>query len=255
MDKLNTIKLFIYENKKKAILLCCLLVLFLLSTFLLFQKNNTSKNNVVYENLVEEKLEANLETSLKEEEIEEEKIYYYVDVKGYVNNPGVYSIEKGKRVVDAINKAGGLKKDANTSLLNLSMEVRDAMVIIVYSNSEINNYQTLQEKNKTTEEICNENIQNDACICNTESNDDVSNVDETSSKDEETSLDEANSKININKASLEELMTLNNIGESKAKAIIEYRTTVGLFKTIEEIKNVSGIGDTIFESLKDYITV
>ena len=254
MDKLNTIKLFIYENKKKAILLCCLLVLFLLSTFLLFQKNNTSKDNVVYENLVEEKLEANLETNLKEEEIEEEKIYYYVDVKGYVNNPGVYSIEKGKRVVDAINKAGGLKKDANTSLLNLSMEVRDAMVIIVYSNSELNNYQALQEKNKTTEEICHENIQNDACICNTES-DDTSKINETSSKDEATSSNEVSSKININKASLEELMTLKNIGESKAKAIIEYRTTVGLFKTIDEIKNVSGIGDTIFESLKDFITI
>lgn len=254
MDKLNTIKLFIYENKKKLILLCSLLILFLLSTFLLFQKNNMNKDNIVYENLVEEKLEANSKNNLKEEKIEEEKIYYYVDVKGYVNNPGVYSIEKGKRVVDVINKAGGLKKDANTSLLNLSMEVRDAMVIIVYSNSELNNYQALQEKNKTTEEICNENIQNDACICNTES-DDTSKINETSSKDEATSSNEVSSKININKASLEELMTLNNIGESKAKAIIEYRTTVGLFKTIEEIKNVSGIGDTIFESLKDFITI
>ena len=254
MDKLNTIKLFIYENKKKLILLCSLLILFLLSTFLLFQKNNMNKDNIVYENLVEEKLEANSKNNLKEEKIEEEKIYYYVDVKGYVNNPGVYSIEKGKRVVDVINKAGGLKKDANTSFLNLSMEVRDAMVIIVYSNSELNNYQALQEKNKTTEEICNENIQNDACICNTES-DDTSKINETSSKDEATSSNEVSSKININKASLEELMTLNNIGESKAKAIIEYRTTVGLFKTIEEIKNVSGIGDTIFESLKDFITI
>ena len=254
MDKLNTIKLFIYENKKKLILLCSLLILFLLSTWLIFQKNNMNKDNIVYENLVEEKLEANSKNNLKEEKIEEEKIYYYVDVKGYVNNPGVYSIEKGKRVVDVINKAGGLKKDANTSLLNLSMEVRDAMVIIVYSNSELNNYQALQEKNKTTEEICHENIQNDACICNTES-DDTSKINETSSKDEATSSNEVSSKININKASLEELMTLKNIGESKAKAIIEYRTTVGLFKTIDEIKNVSGIGDTIFESLKDYITV
>ncbi len=254
MDKLNTIKLFIYENKKKLILLCSLLILFLLSTFLLFQKNNMNKDNIVYENLVEEKLEANSKNNLKEEKIEEEKIYYYVDVKGYVNNPGVYSIEKGKRVVDVINKAGGLKKDANTSLLNLSMEVRDAMVIIVYSNSELNNYQALQEKNKTTEEICHENIQNDACICNTES-DDTSKINETSSKDEATSSNEVSSKININKASLEELMTLKNIGESKAKAIIEYRTTVGLFKTIDEIKNVSGIGDTIFESLKDFITI
>ena len=254
MDKLNTIKLFIYENKKKLILLCSLLILFLLSTFLMYKKNNMNKDNIVYENLVEEKLEANSKNNLKEEKIEEEKIYYYVDIKGYVNNPGVYSIEKGKRVVDVINKAGGLKKDANTSLLNLSMEVRDAMVIIVYSNSELNNYQALQEKNKTTEEICHENIQNDACICNTES-DDTSKINETSSKDEATSSNEVSSKININKASLEELMTLKNIGESKAKAIIEYRTTVGLFKTIDEIKNVSGIGDTIFESLKDFITI
>ena len=62
-------------------------------------------------------------------------------------------------------------------------------------------------------------------------------------------------RVNINKASLEELMTLDGIGEAKAKAIIEYRNANGLFKTIEEIKNVSGITDKIFKNIKDKITI
>ena len=62
-------------------------------------------------------------------------------------------------------------------------------------------------------------------------------------------------KININKASISELMTLSKIGESKAKAIIEYREQNGLFKTIEDIKNVSGIGDKIFDEIKAHITI
>lgn len=62
-------------------------------------------------------------------------------------------------------------------------------------------------------------------------------------------------RVNINKASLEELMTLDGIGEAKAKAIIEYRNANGLFKTIEEIKNVPGITDKIFKNIKDKITI
>ncbi len=63
------------------------------------------------------------------------------------------------------------------------------------------------------------------------------------------------SLININNASLSELMKLPKIGESKAKAIIEYRTTHGEFKNIEELKQVSGIGDALYEAIKTYITV
>ena len=76
-----------------------------------------------------------------------------------------------------------------------------------------------------------------------------------------TSTEESNNqststgKVNINQASKEELMGIPGIGEAKATSIIEYRTTTGTFQTIEDIKNVSGIGDAIFESIRDYITV
>lgn len=270
MDKFNTVKLFIYDNKRKFILVVCLLLVFSFSTFLFLKKDKVKTENLVYENLALEK-----EDIKEEKSVQEEITYYYIDIKGYVNNPGVYSLEKGKRVVDVINKAGGLKKDANTSLLNLSMEIFDEMVIVVYSNSQINDYQKTKEKEEEVEKICTEVVINDACICNEEERKDIidnnttidnqtdnknnpnNNENPNSNNSDKDSIKEevSSEKININTATKEELMTLSKIGEAKALAIIEYRTSKGLFKTIEEIKNVSGIGDSLFESLKDYITV
>jgi len=264
MNKINVIKLFIFENKRKIILSLSLLVITFSLAIVFLKKDTFNHEKIVYENLLKEN-----EFETKEEEVIEniqnlpEKVYYFIDIKGYVNNPGVYSLEKGKRVVDAINKEEILKKDANTTLLNLSMELHDEMVIIVYSNDEINNLTETKEKEEIKEVICNQEIVNDACICNDtsqETNDKIDTKDEegTINNDNETSDNkdsDSSEKININKASVEQLMTLSKIGESKAKAIIEYRETVGLFKTIEDLKNVSGIGDKLFETLKDYITV
>ena len=75
---------------------------------------------------------------------------------------------------------------------------------------------------------------------------------ETNNTDTQT---KDNKIININTATLEELMTLSGVGESKALSIIEYRNNVGGFKSIEEIKNVSGIGDAAFEKIKNNITI
>lgn len=255
----NVGKTFLNQNKFKIITGCSLLIVCLGITFVFLSKDKFKSERIVYENLAEEKTEEVLEIPEVVDNVVE---YYFVDIKGSVNNPGVYSLEKGKRVVDAINIAGGLKNDANTKLLNLSREVSDEMVIIVYSNSEIQNYQSLKETKKVVENICKEEIKNDACICNDKSDEEV--VGETETKEEKEELKESNisntketitDKININKATLEELITLPKIGEAKAKAIIEYRNTSGLFKTIEDIKNVSGIGDSLFESIKDYITI
>ena len=166
---------------------------------------------------------------------------YFVDIKGEINNPGVYEVEPGKRIIDVINMAGGLTDKADTSILNLSKKVKDEMYIIDYSNDQIKEYKEklLPSKEiikKVEEKIICPDTSNDACAKNN------------------TIKEESNitGKININTASKEELMTLTGIGESKADKIIEYRKN-NKFNTIEDIKNISGIGDSIFEKIKDNI--
>lgn len=113
------------------------------------------------------------------------------------------------------------------------------MVIIIYSNQEVKEFEKTKEKEKILQDKCiqkDENaLKNDACINNNQSTN-------------------TNNKININTASLEELQTLPGIGEAKAKDIITYRET-NKFNTIEDIKNVSGIGDALFAKIKENITI
>lgn len=157
----------------------------------------------------------------------------YVDIKGSVKNPGVYEFKENDRVIDAIELAGGLNKNANTSNINLSKKLESEMVIYIYSDSEIKN----GSKTLSCDTTCNtEIIEINNCVENS------------------TNKTESSSLININTATIEELQTLDGIGESKAKNIIEYRTTNGNFKSIEEIKNISGIGDSLYEKIKDKIT-
>ena len=165
-----------------------------------------------------------------------------VDVKGNVVNPGVYELDDNSRVIDAINIAGGLLDNSNTELINLSMKLKDEMTIIIYTNKEINDYKkSLNQKEIVYVEVpkCPDNI-NDACI----------------NKSSETKTSEKlNSKISINTATVEELTSLTGVGLSKAKDIVQYRETNGSFNTIDDIKKVSGIGDALFEKIKNNITV
>ena len=120
----------------------------------------------------------------------------------------------------------------------------DEMVIIIYSKEEVKDFKKTKEtENKVIEQCIQKSdtsLTNDACIDNNENN-----------KNNHT---DQNTKININTATLEELMTLSGIGESKAKSIIKYREEYP-FKTIEDLKNVTGIGDNLFAQIKENITV
>ena len=191
------------------------------------------------------------ETKLVEEKKEfvedlENKEYktLFIDVKGAVKEPGVYEMDEGKRIIDAINLAGGLAENADTINLNLSKKLTDEMYIIVYSREEIYNYKKNADKVEeeikcaSVECICPD-IKNDACVNN-----------ENHINEEIT-----NKKISINNATKEEFLNLPGIGESKAEAIISYRNENGAFQSIEDIKNVSGIGDAVFEKIKDKITL
>ena len=176
----------------------------------------------------------------KKEESPEDKLkeVVKVDIKGEINKPGIYSLSSEARIIDVIEKAGGLTKNANTTVINLSKKVKDEMVIIVYSNNEVKNFEKTKEKEQQVQELCIQKdqtaLKNDACI--------AENI-------------TVSSKISINKASLEQLQTLPGIGESKAKDIITYREKNGPFTKVEDITKVAGIGESVFAKIKDYITL
>ena len=168
-----------------------------------------------------------------------------VDVKGLVTNPGVYELNEGSRVIDAINLAGGLIDGADTGQLNLSKILKDENVIIVVSGE-------AKEENKVVEYVyqeCDCKDFNDACM----DRDNVVNYQKSDSNSSDNS--DLNSLISINTATSDELQIVKGIGESKASAIIKYRDENGPFNNIEDIKNVPGIGDALFEKIKEFITI
>ena len=233
-----------YFNKyKKYILPGIILILILIIVLLLLLKPNKKQEISV----------SNNNKTLKEPKKEVKKIKTFkVDIKGQVVNPGVYELEEGSRVIDVINKAEGLKENADTSYINLSKKIEDEMVIIIYSYQEVLDYK--YNKKQKYEEIenkcdCPDNM-NDACI--TKEKQTKKTNSKTNSK---TNKEENNSLISINEADLEELQKITGIGKSKAESIIKYREENGSFKSIEEIKEVSGIGESLFEKIKNEITV
>ena len=145
---------------------------------------------------------------------------------------------KNSVVIDVIEKAGGLTQNANTTVINLSKKIIDEMVIIIYSNEQVQNFSKTKEVEQQVQQYCmqpdNNALKNDACI---------------------TESTNTSSKVSINNATLEQLQTLPGIGASKAQDIINYRTEHGQFQSIEDLKNISGIGDSIFAKIKDYITL
>ena len=229
MDKFDNIKWFFRKNLFTFIVSIFTLLL-ILSNIYLYIKIFTYKPK--------EKEASDLDITTKEP-LEEVVETYFVDIKGEVNNPGTYEVLPGTRVLEVIEKAGGLTANANTSVNNLSLKVTDEMVIIIYSNEEVLDFLHTKEEEKNLNDFCNNDIlENDTCI--KESNtDDINN----------------SSLVNINTATKEELMTLPSIGEAKALDIISYREKNGNFKSIEEIKNVSGIGDSIYAKIETYITI
>lgn len=222
----------IFNQYKYYILVIILLLLIVF--ILLFNSFNSEKI---------EKVEAIKEIKTEEKVEIPKKTYIKVDVKGEVQKPGVYELEEGKRVIDSINMSGGLTKNADTSYLNLSKKLKDEMTIVVYSKEEIANMKDKESIIVYMEKECNcPSISNDACI------NDNSNTNTNS-------INNSNEKININRATIDELQSLTGIGESKAKSIIEYRETNGNFKNIEDIMNVSGIGESAYSKIKDNITI
>lgn len=205
-----------------------MIILLLVGIIYIIYKNTQSSTEEVVDIFKETEEKEKVQTKEEEQTTKTDQNKVIVDIKGMVNNPGVYEVETTSRVNDVITLAGGLKEGADTSNINLAKIVYDEMTIIVYSSEEV------LEKYKQEVCICNcPYIENNACI------------------EENTNSD----LININTAGIEELTTLTGIGDVKAEAIIKYRNEVGKFTTTEDLLKVDGIGEALFEKIKDHITV
>lgn len=180
-----------------------------------------------YENLEDENKKEDNKSSSKIGISKSEKTII-VHVIGEVQNPGVVELKEGSRIIDAIESAGGKTEDADLSKINLAYIIEDGVQIYVPRIGEKANENNINEE------------EGEGVIIEHFTQDETDNI---------------KIKVNINTASLEKLQTLPGVGASTAQKILDYREENGKFKTIEEIKNVSGIGESKFNSLKDYIVV
>lgn len=220
----------IFDYLKKNILTFIVIILSILNLIigLNFKKLDSTSNDIEKTLSNSEELISN---TLEEPKVTEAKETIRVDVKGMVKKAGVYELAKDSIVNDAIKKAGGLTSKADTTNVNLSKSLTNEMVIYIPKKEEVT---------KSTV--------NDALVDKSNS---VGFIDNESSNETTNTT----TKVNINTATLKDLITLNGIGESKAQAILEYRTKNGNFKTLEDLKKVSGIGEAAYEKIKDNICI
>ena len=213
--------------KKSIILLSIALSMFMCSSCSK-ETRSVSLPDFIPENEPEISAESGLEEKASDSLTEEVTIY--VSVMGEVNNPGVYIFKNEARVYELINEAGGFTDNADLSKINLVSVLSDGMQLMV---------PPLQTE--TVAEFCPETSSSDNSLILSESDAKVSS--------------DTSGKININTATLNELMTLPGIGETRGKAIISYRENGSSFSTPEDIMKVSGIKENTYNSLKDYICV
>lgn len=205
-----------YFSKREKILI---MIIAMLIIIIFIFRNPSDDLNVAKENNL---VIINDESKTVEEEKNNEEIPYeiIVHISGQVYQPGIYRLFSGDRVIDVVNLAGGLTKEADLDKINLARKISDEDKIYIPKIGEDIN---VNSNNSSPEFI--------------ESKDDLNST----------------SKININTCSKEELVSLPGIGDVLADRIIEYRNKTK-FNEIEDIKKVAGIGDAKFNSIKDLIT-
>lgn len=178
-----------------------------------------------------------------------------VHVCGCVNSPGVYRLEPGSRIIEAVEKAGGFTDDADNSVINLADRLADGMQIYVPAiDPEADETDASRQYVKLADNIPERGTGSQATGA-------AAGVEKSAATganagaEKGAGTSQESGKVNINTAGKEELMTLSGVGESRADAIIDYRTENGRFASIEEIMNISGIKEGLFGKIKDKITV
>ncbi len=198
-----------------TILIGIIIFLFFIISYFTGGKSKLNKNN--NESIFVEENESMEVISKKEEKEEKESTKIVVDIKGEVKKPDIYWLKEDSIIEDLINIAGGVTEEGDLSKINRAEKLNNHEVVVIPN---------INDEESEGETIISSTINNN--------------------KD---------NKININTANSAELDSLSGIGPSKAEAIIKYREENGNFKTIEEIKNVTGIGEGLFEKFKENITI
>lgn len=209
------------KREQIVILILVILIVFILGYKFFLQSFNNENDVVNSADMINDSKQLE-NTDVHDNQLKEDNKTIMVHVCGEVNNPGLIVLEDGARVFDAIEKAGGLKEDAYPDMINLAKKVSDEEKIYVPKKVE-----DLEKAGLSLNIFDYNSVENDKGI---------------------------SSKININTATKEQLESLPGIGAKYAQNIIEYRKNKK-FDNIEEITNVSGIGEKRYEAIKDLITI
>ena len=208
--------------KQKKNLIIIIGIVILVGVYWAFNISTDTQEITTQDNMLE------VAGNTKEEEIEEDEDIIIVHITGGVRKPGIVKLKENSRIEDAIEAAGGLTEDSDISAVNLAYMLEDGIKIRIPMIDD------LEDSNKEAY-ITEDSGENVILEVNSESS--------------------SNSIVNINKATQTELETLPGIGPSLATKIIEYRESNGKFSKKEDIKNVTGIGDSKYASIEKFIVV
>ena len=205
----------LFENKKQVGIVVLFIILLIYSLI----KYNYSKTPVFNDEYMHEifvEEDSDSNDIKSNTQIEVKEKTIVVEIKGEVNKPDVYILNQGSIVKDLIDMAGGLTDEANIDNINRAKELQNHELVIISNTNSIDE-ETIEGNVKSA-------INNDG-------------------------------KVNINLATIEELMTIPGIGEVKANSIIEYRESNGGFKNLDELMNIDGIGEKTLSKISEKITL
>ena len=220
---------YLIKNKKIGLGILVIIIIIISICYYIYSENNN------FLSIQEQSLEIDkqeLESSNTEDRntINEEKVII-VHVSGAVNQPGIVELSENSRIADAIEKAGGLKEESCIDEINLAYVLEDGIKIHIPTMDE-------QKENNKIKNNSNSYITSESNLSSGKNNN-----------------QKKTGKININTATQEELETLPGIGPTTSLKIINYRNENGKFKSIEDIKEVSGIGESKFNNIKNMISI
>jgi competence protein ComEA len=207
--------MFVFSKQEKIVLL--LIVTVIITIFgCRFYLQEKNKITILPSNQENLSIQQNVADTSQEE-------IYIIHIAGAVKQPGVYQISSGERIIDVVKMAGGALEKAHLDMVNLAAPIHDGQKIII---------PFIPEERK----------------------DELSGMAEQGLTMPEFNYDANSGLININSATARELESLPGIGPVLAERILEFRKNNGIFRRIEDIKGVSGIGQKRFDAIKEMIT-